>query len=401
MADLVDDYYLNLLSWGSNNVVAVALQNSVYLWHAEDSRTEELMALPDTGDIVTSIKWSPRDGKLAVGTNSCDVQVWDAETLTKIRTIDGHTARVSALSWNGNNVLTSGGRDSSIINHDIRQHVPLSDRSRCVYSGHQQEVCGLEWSPDGSTLASGGNDNMLCLWDAAMSGRLSGAEGSRRASLMAGVHEPRNVFRDHQAAVKAIAWCPFQRNVLASGGGTADRKIRIWNTSSGTTLNCVDTGSQVCALQWNETHKELVSSHGFSDNQLCLWEYPTMTKVSARSCLNRMIEFIIELILSKLREFRGHTARVLHLAKSPDGATILSASADETLRFWQIFRENSSRLSSGGRLSTASVSRRSSAGSAVSLLPEVTDGLFGGSSSPIGVTGRSSTGGLYAGMSIR
>jgi hypothetical protein len=26
-----------------------------------------------------------------------------------------------------------------------------------------------------------------------------------------------------QAAVKAIAWCPWQRNLLASGGGTADR----------------------------------------------------------------------------------------------------------------------------------------------------------------------------------
>ena len=36
---------------------------------------------------------------------------------------------------------------------------------------------------------------------------------------------------------------------------------------------------QVCALQWSDTYRELVSSHGFSDNQLCLWQYPTMTKV--------------------------------------------------------------------------------------------------------------------------
>jgi cell division cycle protein 20 (cofactor of APC complex) len=121
------------------------------------------------------------------------------------------------------------------MNHDMRQRTPFSDRGRCVYSGHQQEVCGLEWSPDGTTLASGGNDNMLCLWDAAMS----------RQGLMSGTHHPRNVFRDHQAAVKAIAWCPFQRGVLASGGGTADRKIRIWNTSTNALLHNVDTGSQV------------------------------------------------------------------------------------------------------------------------------------------------------------
>lgn len=90
------------------------------------------------------------------------------------------------------------------------------------------------------------------------------------------------------------------------------------------------------------------------------------------------------------------------MAKSPDGTTILSGSADETLRFWNIFRANSSRVSTGGRLSTASSGgRRSSTGSCSSNLPDCTDGLFGGSCSPVGVTGRGSPGGLYSGMSIR
>ena len=48
--------------------------------------------------------------------------------------------------------------------------------------------------------------------------------------------------------------------------------------------------------------------------------------------------------MSKLREFRGHTSRVLHLAKSPDGDMIVSASADETLRFWNIFGSATSSI---------------------------------------------------------
>jgi cell division cycle protein 20 (cofactor of APC complex) len=214
--------------------------------------------------------------------------------MTKLRDLDGHSARVSCLSWNGQNVISSGGRDSSILNRDLRE--PPSSTSFGTFNCHIHEVCGLAWSPDGKTLASGGNDNMLCLWDAAISnsnvGRVSlggrssiGSIGSSfndlnpRRSYLVGSHSPRNIIRDHTAAVKALAWCPFQRNVLASGGGTADRCIRIRNTDTNSVLHCVNTGSQVCALQWSDEYRELVSSHGFSDNQLILWKYPSMTKV--------------------------------------------------------------------------------------------------------------------------
>jgi cell division cycle protein 20 (cofactor of APC complex) len=53
-------------------------------------------------------------------------------------------------------------------------------------------------------------------------------------------------YSQHQAAVKAVSWCPWQPGVLATGGGTADKTIKIWNINSGTLLNSVDAKSQVC-----------------------------------------------------------------------------------------------------------------------------------------------------------
>lgn len=44
--------------------------------------------------------------------------------------------------------------------------------------------------------------------------------------------------------------------------------------------------------------------------------------------------------MTKMTELTGHTARVLHLALSPDGSTLLSAGADETLRLWKCFKKN-------------------------------------------------------------
>jgi len=43
--------------------------------------------------------------------------------------------------------------------------------------------------------------------------------------------------------------------------------------------------------------------------------------------------------MAKVAELTGHTSRVLHLAQSPDGTTMVSAAADETLRFWRCFGE--------------------------------------------------------------
>lgn len=295
--DIMDDYYLNLLSWSDTNILAVALSQTVYLWNASSGEIQDLCSFEGGHDAhISSVSWVQEGGgHLAVGASDGSTQLWDVQAGKKLRSMDGHTDRVGALSWN-RHILSSGSRDTLVVNHDVR----VSQHNVATMTSHTQEVCGLKWSPDGESLASGGNDNLLCVWDAATTSTSA----------------PRFKFTDHQAAVKAVAWSPHERNLLATGGGTADRCIKFWNTQTGSLLNTIDTGSQVCALQWNPHEKEILSSHGFARNQLCLWKYPSMTKV---------------------KELEGHTSRVLHMACSPDGGTVVSAAADETLRFWDVF----------------------------------------------------------------
>ena len=295
--DMLDDYYLNLLSWSDTNVLAVALEKTVYLWDAGRGSITELCTVEGELDAhVASVSWVQEGGAhIAVGTSAGRTQLWDVHACKMLRSMDGHSDRVSSLSWN-EHILTSGGRDSNIVNHDVR----IARHNVATLAAHTQEVCQLAWSRDGKTLASGANDNKICLWDVATSS----------------IASPRFELVDHQAAVKALAWSPHERNLLASGGGTADRNIKFWNTQTGSLLNSIDTGSQVCALQWNPFEKEILSSHGFARNHLCLWKYPTMAKV---------------------KELEGHSSRVLHMALSPDGSTVVSAAADETLRFWEVF----------------------------------------------------------------
>ena len=267
---LQDDFYLNLVDWSCQNILAVGLGPCVYLWSGTTSCVTQLCDLSSSDDVVTSVAWSEGGKYLAIGSTRGEIQLWDTAAQKCIRTIQGHSARVGALSWklSGvgggaggdvglggvggggggiNSLLASGSRDRQIHLLDPRSDSPCAMRLR----GHRQEVCGLRWSFDErSMLASGGNDNRLLVWDV------------KRHT------QPIHTFTDHTAAVKAIAWSPHQHGLLASGGGTADRCIRFWNCLTGHGINCVDTGSQVCNLAFSKNCNELVSTHGYSLNQI-------------------------------------------------------------------------------------------------------------------------------------
>ncbi|KAK6289550.1 hypothetical protein POUND7_001091, partial [Theobroma cacao] len=299
--EILDDFYLNLLDWGCNNVLAIALNDKVYLWDASNGSASELVTVSYEDGPITSVSWAPDGRHIAIGLNNSHVQLWDCQVKRQLRTLRGghhHETRVNTLAWN-NHILTTGGMDAKVINNDVR----VREHTVACYMGHQLEVCGLKWSSSGKQLASGGNDNLLFIWDRFMAPSNSRTQWLHRLD-------------DHTAAVKAIAWCPFQGNLLASGGGGSDQCIRFWNTHTGACLNSVDTGSQVCALLWNKHERELLSSHGFTDNQLILWKYPSMRKMA---------------------ELLGHTSRALYMAESPDGCTVATAAGDETLRLWNVF----------------------------------------------------------------
>lgn len=66
-------------------------------------------------------------------------------------------------------------------------------------------------------------------------------------------------------------------------------------------------GSQVCNLAWSKNVNEIVSTHGYSQNQVVIWKYPSMTKLTTLT---------------------GHSTRVLYLATSPDGQTIVTGAGN-------------------------------------------------------------------------
>lgn len=299
---LADDFYYDLVDWSSTDMLAVALGKAVFL---TDNNSGDVIHLCDTDNEFTSLSWIGAGTHLAVGHSNGLIEIFDIIKQKCIRTLSGHTDRTACLAWNSH-ILTSGSRDHSILHRDVRMRDPFFEKILT----HTQEVCGLKWNLTDNKLVSGGNDNMAFVYDGVSS-------------------KPVFTIDDHTAAVKALAWSPHRRGILATGGGTADRKLKTWNINSSLKINEVDTGSQVCNMLWSKNTNEIVTSHGYSKYNLTVWNYPNLEPVAI---------------------LKGHSFRILHLTLSADGTTVVSGAGDETLRYWKIFDKVSRSPSSSSIL---------------------------------------------------
>lgn len=75
-------------------------------------------------------------------------------------------------------------------------------------------------------------------------------------------------------------------------------------------INEIDTGSQICNLLYSPVSNELVTTHGYSLNQINLWKCGP----------NGYLE--------KIDSMMGHKSRVLYLAGESSGGKMVTGAGD-------------------------------------------------------------------------
>ncbi|KAG9313704.1 hypothetical protein JVU11DRAFT_6054 [Chiua virens] len=108
---MVDDFYLNLVSWSALNVVGVALGESTYLWAVNTGIVSHLGDAPDD-TYVASVDFSGDGAYIGIGLGTGAIELWDVSTSQKLRTMapssDATSAgQVASLTW-FNHISTSG-----------------------------------------------------------------------------------------------------------------------------------------------------------------------------------------------------------------------------------------------------------------------------------------------------
>ncbi|KAL1879095.1 hypothetical protein VTK73DRAFT_7319 [Phialemonium thermophilum] len=342
--NLRDDFYCSMLAYSpTSHTLVVALGNMLYLW------SEQLGArLIDPGahdnDWITSVAFSSAQGRKGIlayarsNSKMTLMSIRDGEDLPNNLTVAprfevNHPAPVTSLSWkptytirpsqNPFDLIPSSARTEELLVGDYAGQIwyySVEWPERWDYKSkdwrgemtllavirvHTQQICGLSWSPSGDLFATGGNDNVCFLFE-------TGKIMQRRQRVLRRMELPDTLNYEnicgrkretvapvalevgqglarhkwvHGAAVKAIAFCPWQQGLVATGGGSHDKCIHFFHTSTGAQLAGIDVSAQVTSLIWSTTRRQIVATFGYANPdhpyRMAVFSWPDCRQVAA------------------------------------------------------------------------------------------------------------------------
>ena len=260
-----------------------------------------------------------------------------------LRELEGHTAEILSMSWSPTaGLLATGSADGTARIWDTSTGSSV-ECSRC----YDEMIIGVEWSPDGTTLAGIVASGPVCLWR---------PDGSH----MHTIHNDRS-----QAATLVVQWSTHG-TYLAMGG--ADGKILIWET-----LQSAESahqrhhwqlpgGAPVYDLHWRED-VELAAAG--EDGHVAVFKIGEVApvRVEKEHGVVRM-EGMEGGDGSGSNVFAGGPRpEVVNMVRwSPSGEFLVSASNDMTIGVWRAAAEASPRLLSGHKREVGWISWSSGGG---------------------------------------
>ncbi|MET8141625.1 AAA family ATPase [Sphaerisporangium sp. NPDC005288] len=254
-----------------------------------------------------TVAFSPARNLLAVAEMS-DVVLYSMPARRRVATFPGlgHTPMAVAFSRDGTLLAVASGDRSDRYGTVRLWDVPRQKLLRTITTHHHGVMNAIAFSPDGRTLATSAiYDPTVRLWNP--------ADGSLRATLEGNGGDP--AFTRATAltqGVQSLAYSPDGRTLAV---GSFEGIVRLWDTRRNSLVgDRLSQPGSVPALAFSPDGRTLATGGG-GDTLIRLYDLATR-KVSAT--------------------LHAHTAQINDLVYAPDGATLISASDDMTVRIWKI-----------------------------------------------------------------
>jgi len=280
-----------------------------------------------TKPVVSGLALDPTGRYLAAAGDDHVVRIWDTQSGTLLRRLEGHTGWVRACAFAPTGpLLATAGQDCQVCFWDITSGQRLRQASQTRAS-----IAAVVFSPDGRLLAAGGFESAIRLIDAT-TGRI--------------VQEMEAADRD----VRALAFSGDGQFLAAAGSGGRIRIAAV--DASNRVRDLPGDGRAVQALAFRADGARLASA-GLGD-AISLWDltsgslagtlparpgkimaltYCGPDRLAAGGSLNTIRIFDPDGGREILR-LAGHTGSVSSLVFDPASGRLISGGYDTTVRFW-------------------------------------------------------------------
>jgi len=318
-------------------IVSGSSDNTVQIWNA----TTGILYFTYRGhsESVDSVAWSPDGTYIASAEHYGKGQIWEVTTGSSIASFDGGRnivwspdgTRIASIKFGRVQIwdVTTGDKIITYHGHDDVPRLPASDGT--IEVSEDEGARAVAWSPDGTRIASGGDDNTAQIWNAT-TGKL----------LL--------TYRGHSSSVHLVVWSPDGMHIASVGGDTT---VQIWDVASGTLLLTYRGHSQwTNVVAWSPNGK-LIASSGEGDT-IQLWSPKTGKLLFTHHGHSKRVDMIVWSPNSRriasgghkemqvwdaptgklLLNYHGHSQRVEIVMWSPDGDRIASGALDGTVQVW-------------------------------------------------------------------
>ncbi|HXZ14444.1 MAG TPA: PDZ domain-containing protein, partial [Roseiarcus sp.] len=350
-----------------------SFDNSLRLWRTDDGRL--IKEMQGHADKVFSLAVRRSDGVIASGDFAGEIRLWDGRSGQFLRTLARQTGRVRALAFSpdGTKLLSvcsqnCGGRNFA--------HVfdATSGKEIATYAGHDNSVLAAAISPDGKFAATaGGNTSAIHLWELATGRGIVAPDG--RPVVLTGTGAPAWSV-GFSADGRRIAWGNAQTRISPTDRGPLQFQLRL--PAMGEAVTAPEPLSEattfvrgnsnraglslvhrpggafayaeavldirrgertVVSLERDRTSGYAHQSYSFS---------PDSRVVISGGGGGQLFAFDLAELESKggtlrggdfdgvAHAFVGHEGDVWAEAPSPDGRYLVSGSADQTVRLWNL-----------------------------------------------------------------